>query len=206
MVDVLAQLTDGFAPNGNLAEDVPALFKRHGQDGLAIHVTLVAEQIERIAAQFGIDRTAALQAAWLHDVSRILPKSAMVEVAEQYGVEVLPEERVHPSILHGKLSALIADRVFHVSDPAVLDAMRCHTTLRPNATALDKALFVADKLSWHPDDAPFRADLAAALTRSLDEAAWCFMNWLWQQPMPVVHPWARAARAELAERVGVSLA
>jgi HD superfamily phosphohydrolase YqeK len=149
MGDTLAHLIDGLVFSGNLAEDVSALFYRHRKDGMVIHVALVAERLQRIALQERINMAAAYEAAWLHDAGKVVLNVAMVAVAEEYGVEVLPEERAHPGILHGKLSAVVAERMFRISDPLVLDAIRCHTTRRANATALDKALFVPDKLSWH---------------------------------------------------------
>jgi predicted HD superfamily hydrolase involved in NAD metabolism len=202
MRNTLLQAFDGVVLSGDLAADIPALFNRHELGGLAIHVVLVAERIQPIASQVQIDAALAHQAAWLHDIGRTIPNAAMLQVAAEFGVEVLPAEREHPGILHGKLSALMAERVFQVSDPTVLDAIRCHTTLRAHATALDKALFVADKLAWHPKDSPFRADLERALTDSLDAAVWCFIDWLWHQPLPVVHPWLREAHAHLARQLG----
>ncbi|MHB9145908.1 MAG: bis(5'-nucleosyl)-tetraphosphatase (symmetrical) YqeK [Symbiobacteriia bacterium] len=114
-------------------------------------------------------------------------------------LDILPEERQAPGILHGKLSAALAARFFGVTDPAVLAAIRCHTTLRAGASPLDKLLLVADKLSWDPADAPFHADLVAALNQSLDDAVRCFLTWTWQQrdKMPVVHPWLRQACSDM---------
>jgi len=76
--------------------------------------------------------------------------------------------------------------------------MRCHTTLRAGSSLLDRVGFVADKLSWDPADAPYHADLVAALGQSLDEAVRCFLEWTWQERarLPVVHPWLREACKE----------
>ena len=75
----------------------------------------------------------------------------------------------------------------------MLDAIRCHSTLRAGATPLDKVLLAADKLSWDPADAPHYQDMVAALDRSLDDAVACFLAWAWEgrARMPVVHPWLR---------------
>lgn len=193
MPDLLLQLVEGFTFTGNLAQDAPAFLCHHGRADLARHTELVAANAEAIATQVGADPQAALAAAWVHDTSQVLPYAAMLEPAFHYGLELLPEERRVPMLLHGKLSAVFAGKLFGVYDPAVLDAVRCHTTLRPDPTLLDKVLFVADKLAWAPHEAPYHTDLETALHRSLDEAVACFLAWLWQQRHPAVHPWMRGA-------------
>jgi HD superfamily phosphohydrolase YqeK len=77
----------------------------------------------------------------------------------------------------GKLSAVMAERYFGVTDGAALDAMRCHTTLRAGASLVDRLLFVADKLSWDAADATFRPRVAAALSRSLDDGVRASLSW-----------------------------
>lgn len=198
MPDILTQLFDGFPLTGDLAKDAPAFLRHHGREGIAYHVELVAANAQKLAARTGADERSAVTAAWLHDISRVIPGPAMVEPALYLGVDLVPEERQFPELIHGKLSAVFAEQRFGVHDPLVLDAIRCHTTLRPNPTLLDKLLFIADKLSWAPHEAPYHADLQAALDRSLDQAVWCFLDWSWQQRYPVIHPWLREAYEQFA--------
>lgn len=196
MPELLSQLFEGFALTGDLSRDAPAFLRHHGRDGIARHVEMVASNAGKLAQMTGADQQGALTAAWLHDISRAIPYAEMVEPALFYGVALIPEERQSPQLIHGKLSAVFAERVFGVRDPAVLDAIRCHTTLRPNPTLLDKVLFIADKLSWAPHEAPYHGELTAALERSLDQAVACFLAWSWQQRYPVIHPWLREACRE----------
>lgn len=46
----------------------------------------------------------------------------------------------------------------------------------PHDAMLDRVVFTSDKLSWDPADAPYYADLSAALERSLDDAVRCFLD------------------------------
>lgn len=188
---MFTQYLAGFAPTGDLSLDAPALLRRHGKDGVADHIIRVAEQARRIARMEQIDETPALQAAWLHDISLVMPYADMAAAADALGLAVLPEERQAPALLHGKLSAWLAENHFGVTDPATLDAMRCHTTLWGAPSLLDKVLFAADKLSWDPADAPYKPAMEAALQQSLDEAIRCFLAHAWarREQMPVVHPW-----------------
>jgi HD superfamily phosphohydrolase YqeK len=102
-------------------------------------------------------------------------------------------------IVHQKLSHLMALEIFGVTDPLVLDAIECHTTLRAESTTLDKVLFVADKLAWDQPGTPHAKELQAALEQSLDHATIFFLNYLWNRrdTLLVIHPWLQAAVLDL---------
>jgi HD superfamily phosphohydrolase YqeK len=103
-------------------------------------------------------------------------------------------------IVHQKLSVVLARELFGVSDEDVLSAVGCHTTLKAGAGALDKVLFVADKVEWDGAGvSPYRAGMLEALETSLDAAAIYYLHSLWEQRhrLRVVHPWLAAAHAEL---------
>jgi len=200
MHGVLVQLGAGLPLSGDIAQDVPAFLTHHGRADTAQHCAAVAAESRRIAALVGADVDAAEMAGWLHDVSVIIPNEQRAAVAEQLGIEILPEEVAFPMILHQKLSAALAREIFQIEDAAILSAVGCHTTLKAGAALLDKVLFVADKLAWdQPGHAPFHADMRAALGRSLDQAALVYLSFLWEQRarLKVLHPWAQAAYAEL---------
>lgn len=163
MSDLLSQLFEGFTLTGDLSADAPGFLRHHGREAIARHVEMVAANARELARRTGAGEEVALTAAWLHDISRVLPYAKMVEPARRHGLELLPEEIQSPQLIHGKLSVLLAERLFGVHDPVVLDAIRCHTTLRPNPTLLDKLLFIADKRSWLRREAPYHAALEAAL-------------------------------------------
>lgn len=117
-------------------------------------------------------------------------------------MEVLLEEEIFPMLIHQKLSVTLAQEIFAISDTFVLSAIGCHTTLRKNATPLDKVVFVADKIEWdQPGYPPYLDDVLAALEKSLNHAAFSYLNYLWsiQDELKVLHPWAREAYLDLRE-------
>ena len=202
MHDILIQLVADIQLTGDVVRDVPAFLTHHGRPDTAQHCGAVAAEACRIAALVGADPDAAEDAGWLHDISVIIPNDQRAVLAEQLGIEVLPEETIFPMIIHQKLSAVLARDIFQIEDPAILSAVGCHTTLKAGATILDKALFVADKLAWdQPGHAPFHDDMRAALGRSLDQAALVYLRYLWEQRarLKVLHPWAQAAYVELRD-------
>lgn len=171
-----------------------------GCPNTAAHCQAVARKAAQLARLFGADEAQAHLAGMLHDISAVIPNEERVATALAWGVDVLPEERAFPMIIHQKLSARMAQRQFGVDDAAVLSAIGCHTTLKPGASELDKVVFVADKIAWDQTGSPpYLAQLQAALEESLDAAALCYLDFLWAQraTLRCVHPWFVAARADL---------
>lgn len=186
---------------GDLAHDVPAFLTRHGCPKTATHSAAVASEAGRIAALVGLDPVPAERAGWLHDVSAVFPPSERIAVAHTLGIPVLPEEATFPMIVHQKLSAVLAADIFRMNDLAILGAIGCHTTLKKDATALDKVVFVADKLAWdQPGTPPYRDNLVRALGQSLDAAALVYLRYIWERrdAIPVLHPWLAEAYEQLS--------
>ena len=196
---LILALCQGWRPVGILATDVTAFLIQHGCPNTAHHCAAVAVEAARIATLFGVDSHLAAQAGRLHDVSAVWPAAQRLSVAQALGLDILPEERDLPMILHQKLSAILAEQVFDVRDEAVLSAVSCHTTLKAEASLLDQVVFVADKLAWdQPAEGPFQPALRAALGVSLQAACRVYLGYLWEQRsrMEVIHPWTAAAWAE----------
>ena len=106
-------------------------------------------------------------------------------------------------MLHQKLSAVMAREIFGIADEPLLSAIGCHTTLKANASALDKVVFLADKLRWDQAGAPpYLAALQTACGQSLDQGAACYLGYLWQQRsrLPIVHPWFVEAYHQLKSK------
>ncbi len=197
---LLTALTANFQPTGQLRQDMAAFLALHGHAATAGHCAQVAAEARRLAIRFGGDATQAEAAGLLHDISVIMPNEARIAAAHLLAVDILPEEAHFPMIIHQKLSAVLAREIFGVTDEVTLSAIGCHTTLKADATLLDKVVFIADKIKWdQAGTPPYLADLLPALGRSLDQGVFVYLDYLWQQraTLPVVHPWLVAAHAEL---------
>jgi predicted HD superfamily hydrolase involved in NAD metabolism len=195
----LSSLVEGLILTGQIEQDVPLLLSQHILPGTARHCAEVAAEAVRLAGRFGVDPGAARTAGWLHDVSAVIGTD-WLQAAEELGVEILPAELIYPNLLHHKISTVLAREIFGVTNPAILAAIGCHTTLRPGASRLDMAVFVADKLAWdQPGQPPYEAEMQAALEQSLEQGAWVYLNYLWErrEDLVVLHPWAEAAWREI---------
>lgn len=207
MIDRLQNLIEDILPLSNtMAEDVPRFFEHHGFPKTTIHSRNVALKSRELAEQFGADADKAEIAGWLHDSSTVFPSAERCDIARELGVEVLPEEDIFPMIIHQKLSVVVARELFNVSDTEILSAIGCHTTLKTDATLLDKIVFVADKIAWdQAGKPPYLDDLLVGLGKSIDHAAFVYLDYIWQMrdTLCVFHPWTGDAHRQLRERLDI---
>lgn len=202
----LIQLASGWQPGERMLDKVFSFLDAHHSDYTDHHCLRVGAAARRLAGQFGADPDQAELAGWLHDISKVIPNLRRLEAALALGLEVLPEEAAFPMILHQKLSVEIARDLFGVTQPAVLSAIGCHTTLKANASVLDKVVFLADKLEWDGvGAAPYLPSVLAGLERSLEQGVFAYLEYLWQQrhTLRCLHPWLAAAHAQLAAELSL---
>lgn len=131
------------------------------------HVLGTERTAAELARQYGVDERSARIAALLHDCTKKLEIEEQLKLCEQYGIDMDEMERTTLKLQHSRTGAEIARHVFGVSD-AVYDAIRYHTTGRPDMTLLEKIIYIADYME------PNRKfdgveEIRAATARSLDE-------------------------------------
>ncbi|KAF0194000.1 MAG: putative metal-dependent phosphohydrolase [Bacillota bacterium] len=179
--------------SGNLEEDTTEFFTTLEYSDIAEHSKQVARTAVELAIRFGVDAEQARMAGFLHDVGRMIPDDQKVEVCRQANISVLPEEIEYVGILHQKLAPVIAREMFGCNDEDVMRAIECHTTLKAEATDLEKVCYLADKLSWPASESSFHDAVEHALNTSLNAAVLCYVGWCLASKPKVVHPWLREA-------------
>lgn len=196
----LEKYVGNFKASGELESDVKTLLLSHNHKHTYHHVKAVAAKAVELAERFGGDTAKSETAAWLHDISAIVPNHERIEASKALGLTVLPKEESFPMIIHQKLSVPISREVFGITNMEVLSAMGCHTTLKAKASLTDKIVFVADKIAWdQAGTPPYIEELEAGLERSIDAAALAYLDYLWRLrgQLRVVHPWVIEARNHL---------
>jgi nicotinate-nucleotide adenylyltransferase len=107
------------------------------------HSIRVAVFAAENARRFGIPEDKAITAALFHDCAKNLELSAkeLEGFAPPLEWGEIPKE-----VLHQFQGAYVAEHVFQVQDQDILNAIRYHTSGRPNMSALEKLIFLADML------------------------------------------------------------
>lgn len=172
--------------------------------GLRDHVLRVVTEARRLAERYGVDEERAVVAALGHDLARALPPDELLRQAETAGLTTSDIERAEPILLHGTVSAWLMAGRFGVDDAEMLAAARYHTTARAGMSALERVIYVADKIE--PEKA--REDPALAEARRLaDESLEAAMRVLLDRHVSralergwPLHPDTVAARNELVRR------
>lgn len=189
---------------GDIENDFYNFLLENGHKKTADHCLRVGRKAEEIAITFGVDPMKAKIAGYLHDISAVFPNSERVDVARELGLEVLKEEEVFPMIIHQKISGAMAELIFNVQENDVNSAIACHTTLKANASELDKVLFVADKIEWDQDGTPpYLEKIEHYLKDSLDSASFVYIKFLFdnKEKLKVIHPYLESAYYDLQNKV-----
>jgi predicted HD superfamily hydrolase involved in NAD metabolism len=192
MHPLLKEISERLGAIDNISKCSIDLLNEYGKEIVAEHSKQVANEAKRLAKLYHEDCDAAEIAGFLHDISVIIQRDKHIEISELLNLDVLPEERAFPLIIHQKLSREIAGIVFKITDERVLDAICCHSTLKANPTKLDMILFIADKIKWDQGGIPPYNDLVQdALQRSLEHGVFAFIEYLYDNKsnLKVVHPW-----------------
>ncbi len=190
---------DHFALRGRMAPEVPT--------EMMAHIARVVGLTEIFARRHDADLAVALRAAQGHDLLRALSKQEWLRMAEERGLDMLPLERERPVLLHGPLAALELEERFAVQNPAVLDAIRYHTTGHPDYGPEAWAMFVADKVEEKKLAAwPALRQVLDLAADSLEAAAVAYLTLTEQRDAAMgreIHPLAAETREHLARRVSI---
>ncbi len=109
------------------------------------HTLGVAYTAAALAMAHGESMDNAMTAGLLHDCAKSMHGSELVAICEKAHLNVTAVERSNPTaLLHAKAGAYLAEHKYGVTDNDILNAIRYHTTGRPDMSRLEKILYIAD--------------------------------------------------------------
>ena len=109
------------------------------------HTQGVSDTAVQLAQKYGADTQLAARAGILHDVTKALTPGEQQALIGRWQLPVTEFERANPQLLHAKTGAAAAQSIFGESD-AVVSAIKYHTTGKPDMTALEKIIYLADMI------------------------------------------------------------
>ena len=107
------------------------------------HVAGCESEAVKLAMRWGEDPETAAEAGILHDITKKLNLDEQLILCGKYDIINDNLELKSPKLLHAKTGAALARDLFGVSD-RVYEAIRWHTTGKPDMTLLEKIIYLAD--------------------------------------------------------------
>lgn len=157
-----------------MAEYNLELLKKHMKEELSAdryeHTIGVMYTAESLAMRYGADMTKAAVAGLLHDCAKCIPNAQKLKICKKHHIEISEMEEKNPSLLHAKLGAYMAEKAYGVTDPEILDAIRWHTTGKPDMSLLDMIIYMADYIEPNRDKAPDLKEIRRLSFENIEEA------------------------------------
>lgn len=132
------------------------------------HVAGVESEAVSLAQRWGEDTETAAEAGILHDITKKLSLQEQLILCDKYGIINDNAEKENVKLLHAKTGAALARDLFGISD-AVYNAIRWHTTGKPDMTLLEKIIYLADYIEPNRDF-PGLDELRARAYENIDSA------------------------------------
>ena len=114
------------------------------------HILGCRDTARALAETWGADVTDAARAGLLHDITKALDGPLQLTLCQEYGTILSDFGKRYPKTLHALTGSLVAERIFG-ENPAVVAAIRSHTTGKANMNLLEKIIYVADYMEPNRD-------------------------------------------------------
>lgn len=134
------------------------------------HIIGVKHMCAALAMRYGYDVKKASICGLLHDIAKHYSDEKLLDKAKKHNLEITEAESQAPYLLHGKVGAYQAKHKYGIEDEEILDAIRYHTTGRPDMTLIGKILFIADYIEPSRKEIPGLEDIRRIAFIDIDEA------------------------------------
>ncbi len=125
-----------------------------------------------LAMSYGEDIQKALTAGLLHDCGKYCPAREQIKLCKKYGLQLTSAELEMPALIHAKLGAYLAAHEYKIKDQNIIDAVRYHTTGRPDMTMLEKIIYISDYIEPNRREIPGLGEIRSIVFRDIDRAVY----------------------------------
>ena len=107
------------------------------------HTLSVAYTAASLAMIHDVEPNKALIAGMLHDCAKCLSNKKLISICEKNDLPISETELQNPAaLLHAKVGSFLAKEKYEIEDDDILNAIRYHTTGRPDMSKLEKILYI----------------------------------------------------------------
>lgn len=150
-------------------EDIQEKLRKKLKGSRYVHTLGVEYTSVCLAMKYGENLETAELSGLLHDCAKELPEKKLIQICRDHGERISKMEYQNPFLLHGKAGACLARDKFGIDDANILNAIRYHTTGRPDMTLVEKIVFVADYIEPNRKKADNLTELRRMAFENLDE-------------------------------------
>lgn len=123
-----------------------------------------------LAMKYCEDLNDTMMAGILHDCAKCISDDEKIKLCLEYHIPLTETEIQNPGLIHSKLGAYLANDIYGVENPQILDAIASHTTGHPDMTVLEKIIFIADYIEPGRTTAPNLTFVRKLAFEDLDKA------------------------------------
>lgn len=135
------------------------------------HTLSVAYTAASLAMVHDADTRNALIAGMLHDCAKCFTAKKLISICEKHHLPMSEVEVENPTaLLHAKAGSFLAHEKYGIDDEDILNAIRYHTTGRPNMGKLEKILYIADYIEPGRTHATHLKQIRKTAYEDLDKA------------------------------------
>lgn len=108
------------------------------------HSIRVGETAVKLSKKYNLDKEKVYLAGLLHDCGRLKDSQDLLKYVKGFDIILDDISIYNPQLIHAHLGAKMAQEVYGVGDPDILNSIRYHTTGRENMGLLEKIIFISD--------------------------------------------------------------
>ena len=140
------------------------------------HTISVSFICTALAMRYDADLEKSELAGLLHDCAKYYGDGNIIKKCEKQNIFLTSDELKAPVVLHAKYGAWLAEHKYGIEDQEVIDAIRRHTTGRPDMSLLEKIVFTADYIEPRRDKAADLPVVRSVAFIDLDECVYIILK------------------------------
>ena len=129
-----------------------------------------------LAMRYEVDIDKAELAGLLHDCAKCIDDEEARDDCKKYNIMLTEVEKRNPFLVHSKLGAVYAEKIYGIEDEEIISAIRFHTTGKPDMTLLEKIIYIADYIEPGRDKAPNLQAIRKMAFIDIDEAMYMILK------------------------------
>lgn len=136
------------------------------------HTIGVADTCACMAMRYGVDMQQAYIAGLLHDCAKCVPDETKIRQCKEHNIKLTDIELKNQYLIHSKLGAYYAKKLYGIKDEQICQAIKYHTTGRCNMSMLEKIVFLADYIEPYRNKASDLERIRSLAFTDIDRAVY----------------------------------